>query len=319
MTNKHKTEWKAVAARVTGVLVILVGILLAAGLCNATPPDNSVPSIFDPHSTPAESIHHLSYFVLTITGVIFLVVFTLLTYAVVKFRRRAGDVLREPAQVYGSTQIELAWTIIPILIVVVLFLATARVIHAIQDAPKPATAVEVTVIGHQFWWEFRYPGLGVVTANELHIPLSDPARPTPTFLKLLSADTDHSFWVPQLAGKTDLIPNHPNEMWTDPRQAGIYLGQCAQYCGTQHAKMLLRVYVDNPEEFAAWVRAQRQPANQDEKEAAGRHVFETTACLNYRAFRTGPDTPDEPPYSRIRCRGKYSGKSAPLDREPRRH
>src|SRR5260370_34546586 len=104
MTNKHKTEWKAVAARVTGVLVILVGILLAAGLSNATPPDNSVPSIFDPHSTPAGSIHHLSYFVLTITCVIFLVVFTLLTYAVVEVARRAGDGLRQPSQVCWSTR-----------------------------------------------------------------------------------------------------------------------------------------------------------------------------------------------------------------------
>jgi cytochrome c oxidase subunit 2 len=170
------------------------------------------------------------------------------------------------------------------------------VIHAIQDAPKPAEAVEVTAIGHQFWWEFRYPGLGVVTANELHVPVSDPTHPTPTFLKLLSADTDHSFWIPQLAGKTDLIPNHPNGTWFDPRETGLFLGQCAQYCGTQHAKMLLRVYVDTPKDFNAWVRAQQQSANQDEKEAAGRHVFESTACLNCHAIggtngtgRFGPD------------------------------
>src|SRR5208282_639861 len=205
---------------------------------------------------------------------------TLLTYAIAKFRNKAGDAQREPAQVYGSTQIELAWTVIPILIVVVLFLATARVIHAIQDAQEPAAAVDVTVIGHQFWWEFRYPKLGIVTANELHIPVSDPAHPTPAFLKLLSADTDHSFWVPQLAGKTDLIPNRMNETWLDPHRTGLFLGQCAQYCGTQHAKMLLRVYVDSPAEFAAWVRAQQQPANLDEKEIAGRRVFENTACVN---------------------------------------
>jgi cytochrome c oxidase subunit 2 len=291
MTNKHKTEWKAVAARVTGVLVLLVGVLLAAGLCVASPHDNPVPSIFDPHSPNAASLYHLSNFVLAITGIIFVVVFTLLVYVMVKFRNREVDALREPAQVYGSTQIELAWTVIPILIVVVLFLSTARVIHAIQDAPKPAHAVAVTAIGHQFWWEFRYPELGVVTANELHLPVG-----TPTDLKLLSADTDHSFWIPQLAGKTDLIPNRINEMRMDPQQTGIFLGQCAQYCGTQHAKMLLRVYVDNPEEFATWVSAQRQPANQDEKEAAGRHVFETTACLNCHAVggtngtgRFGPD------------------------------
>ena len=160
----------------------------------------------------------------------------------------------------------------------------------------PATAIEVTAIGHQFWWEFRYPKLGIVTANELHIPLSDAARPTPTFVKLFSADTDHSFWIPQLAGKTDLIPNHPNSMWMEPHSTGVFLGQCAQYCGTQHAKMLLSVFVDRPEDFAVWVRAQQQPAIQDEKVVAGRRIFETTACINCHAIsgtpangRFGPD------------------------------
>jgi cytochrome c oxidase subunit 2 len=130
----------------------------------------------------------------------------------------------------------------------------------------------------------------------LHIPVSAAAHPTPTFLKLLSADTDHSFWIPQLAGKTDLIPNHPNNMWIDPRRTGVYLGQCAQYCGTQHAKMLLRVSVDSEEEFKAWVHAQQQPAVEDESVILGKRVFETTACINCHAIsgtvangRFGPD------------------------------
>jgi cytochrome c oxidase subunit II len=235
-------------------------------------------------------------FVLTVTGIIFAVVFTLLVYSISKFRARSADANSEPAQVYGSTQIELAWTIIPVLIVVVLFLATARVLHAIQDAPMPTSAVEVTVIGHQFWWEYRYPRLGVVTANELHIPVSDPAHPTPTSLQLLSADTDHSFWIPELAGKTDLVPNHPNQMWMDPQRTGTFLGQCAQYCGTQHAKMLLRVSVDSPEDFDAWVREQQRPAVADERVAVGKRVFETTACINCHTIngtvangRFGPD------------------------------
>jgi cytochrome c oxidase subunit 2 len=261
-------------------------------------PDSPLSStnIFAPASTPAKTIFGLSMFVLTIAAVIFVVVAGLLVYSAVKFRGRAADAGREPAQVYGSTQIELAWTVIPVLIVAVLFLATARVIHAIQDAPKPAAALDVTVIGHQFWWEFRYPKFGIVTANELHIPASDPAHPTPTFLKLLSADTDHSFWVPELSGKTDLIPNRVNEMWLDPPRPGIYLGQCAQYCGTQHAKMLLRVSVDRPADFDAWVQAQKQTAVEDEKVIAGKRVFETTACINCHAVsgtaangRFGPD------------------------------
>jgi cytochrome c oxidase subunit II len=242
-------------------------------------------NIFAPASTPAASIVQLSTFVLAITAVIFIVVATLLAYSIVKFRATPANAGREPAQVYGSTQIELAWTIVPVLIVVVLFAATARVIHAIQDAPKPPTAVDVTVIGHQFWWEYRYPSLGIVTANELHIPVSDASRPRPTFLKLLSADTDHSFWIPQLAGKTDLIPNRVNALWMDPQRTGIFLGQCAQYCGTQHAKMLQRVSVDTPDEFDAWVHAQQQAAAQDESAAAGKRVFETTACINCHTIR----------------------------------
>ena len=252
-------------------------------------------NIFAPASTPAQSILQLSQFVLAITAAIFLVVFSLLSYAVVKFRRRSANDEREPVQVYGSNQVELAWTVIPVLIVVVLFLATVRVIGGIQKVERPGNAIEVTVIGHQFWWEYRYPSLGVVTANELHIPVSDPVRPRPAFLTLLSADTDHSFWVPRLAGKMDLIPNHPNSMWIDPRETGLFLGQCAQYCGTQHAKMLLRVYVQTQDEFARWVREQKRPAQVSDV-SEGRNVFERTACINCHAVagtaavgRFGPD------------------------------
>jgi cytochrome c oxidase subunit II len=240
-------------------------------------------NIFAPASTPAQSIFDLSVFVLEVTAAIFIVVFSLLAYAVVRFRKRTTTDGREPAQVYGSSQLELAWTVIPVLIVVVLFLAAARVIASIQNAVRPSNAIQVTVIGHQFWWEYRYPGLKVVTANELHIPVSDPAHPTPTFLTLLSADTDHSFWVPRLAGKTDLIPNHPNSMWMDPHETGLYLGQCAQYCGTQHALMLLRVYVDSREDFDRWIREQSQPAHVNSKVSEGQRIFETTACVNCHA------------------------------------
>ena len=272
---------------------LLFCCMTAAAAADAASPGTNV---FAPQSTTARSILHLSTFVLTVTGLIFLVVFTLLVYSISKFRAKSAAENSEPAQVYGSTQIELAWTIIPVLIVVVLFMATARVLHAMQDAPESTNAVDVTVIGHQFWWEYRYPQLGVVTANELHIPVSDPAHPTPTFLQLLSADTDHSFWIPELAGKTDLVPNHPNRMWMDPEHTGTFLGQCAQYCGTQHAKMLLRVSVDTPADFAEWIREQQRPAVADERVAAGRRVFETTACINCHAIngtvasgRFGPD------------------------------
>ena len=290
-------QTRNVASKAAGIAVLFAGFLLAAKLCIGAPANHSqIPSIFRPDSTPADSIFHLSVLVLAITGLIFLAVFGLLVYSVTKYRRRRGDNGHEPPQVYGSNQVELAWTVIPVLVVLVLFLATARVIHSIQDAPEPPGTIEVTALGHQFWWEFRYPALGVVTANELHVPVSDPSHPSPTFLTLLSADTDHSFWVPRLAGKTDLIPNHVNHMWIDPHETGVYLGQCAQYCGTQHAKMLLRVYVDSQEQFHQWVQQERESAETDGAVEQGRRVFETTACMNCHTVsgttadgRFGPD------------------------------
>ncbi len=216
----------------------------------------------------------------------------------VRFRRRPGDDDSEPPQIYGSQQVEVAWTVIPVLIVIVLGLTTARTVYQIQDRAKPEGALEVTVIGRQWWWELRYPALGIVTANELHVPVSDGAHPAPTFLTLLSADVAHSFWVPRLAGKTDLIPNKVNRTWIDPRRPGLYLGQCAEFCGTQHAKMLLRVVVHTREDFDRWVESQRAGAvvASDGAARAGRRVFETTACLNCHTVegtvgngRYGPD------------------------------
>jgi cytochrome c oxidase subunit 2 len=292
--NSHSGN---LASWIKWALIVSAGYLLVAlpVFGNSQDPAQT-PNIFKPQSTPAHSIFHLSLFVLSICAAIFVTVFSLLTYSVIKFRKRANDDGREPPPIYGSNQIELAWTVIPALIVLVLFLATTRVIHGIQQAKKPAGAIEVVAIGHQFWWEFRYPDLGVVTANELHVPASDPAHPTPTFITLLSADTDHSFWVPRLAGKTDLIPNRENHMWMDPNEPGIYIGQCAQYCGTQHAKMLLRVYVDSPDKFKKWIQEQSKPAGVNDAAQEGRRVFETTACINCHAVsgtvadgRFGPD------------------------------
>jgi cytochrome c oxidase subunit II len=260
------------------IATVLIGLSKAAVAGTGGGP--AAPSIFNPASTPAHAIYHLSLFVMAICLGIFLVVFSLIVYAAVKFRSRGSDDGSEPPQIYGSNQLELAWTVIPILIVVVLFLAAARVIHAVEDARFPPDAIEVKAVGHQFWWEFQYPGYGFITANELHVPVSEAGHPTPTHIILLSADTDHSFWVPQLAGKTDLIPNHKNEMWIDPHEVGTYVGQCAQYCGVQHAKMLLLVMVQSPEDFQRWVQQQKAPATVSDQVAGGRRVFEANACVN---------------------------------------
>ena len=274
----------------------LAALALVSSNLSAAAETSLVPNIFAPESVPARSIHQLSIFTLAITGGIFVVVFGLIAYAAIRFRRRANDDGSEPPQVYGSNPVEVAWTIVPLVIVAVLALATARVIQEVQNAPRPASALDVQVIGHQWWWEIRYPKFGIVTANELHVLVSDARKRAPTFLELRSADVAHSFWVPRLAGKTDLIPNRVNHMWIEPTRTGLFVGQCAEYCGTQHAKMLLRVYVHTPEDFERWVNEQKALAVGDPQVAAGRLVFEKTACINCHTLngtigngRFGPD------------------------------
>jgi cytochrome c oxidase subunit II len=274
-----------------GMIWLTVPLSLAAAV-----DPSLVPSIFKPESTPAYATNELSHFVLATTAGIFAVVFALIAYVIIRFRRRSNDDDTEPPQVYGSNPVEVAWTTVPFLIVLVLALTTARVIQEIQDPAKPKGALEVQVVGHQWWWEIRYPKLGIVTANELHVPVSGRDKRTPTFLDLCSADVVHSFWVPRLSGKTDLIPNRTNTMWIEPNRTGLFVGQCAKYCGTEHALMLLRVYVHTPEDFEAWVNEQRALSAAKPEVAAGRLVFERTACLNCHTLngtigdgRFGPD------------------------------
>jgi cytochrome c oxidase subunit 2 len=225
-------------------------------------------------------VRDLSLLVLAICATIFLIVGGLLAYTVIRFRRRPNDDGGEPPQIYGSNQIELAWTVLPMLIVFVLVLVTARTIADVQNTPQPPDALKIRIVGHQWWWEIHYPDLGIVTANELHLPVSDPAKRKLTFLKLESADVAHSFWVPQLAGKTDAIPNRVNLMWVEPKQTGTYLGNCAEYCGTEHARMLIRVIVHTPEEFENWAAHQRKPALDDSQARQGREIFLSTSCVN---------------------------------------
>ena len=245
----------------------------------------SAPDVFAPVSTPAHAIATVAWFAIAVCAGIALIVGGLLTYSVIRFRARRGDDDREPPQVYGSNPIEFAWTVVPLLIVFVLILTTARTIYTVQAAVPPPGAIKVRVIGHQWWWEVRYPDLKIVTANEVHVPVSDRHNPTPTFFDLESADVAHSFWVPRLAGKTDLIPNRKNTMWIAPREPGTYLGQCAEFCGTEHALMLLRVVVEPRAQWEQWVASQRTAVAQAPDASRGRQVFESTACVNCHTVR----------------------------------
>jgi cytochrome c oxidase subunit 2 len=274
-----------VLRRVGFLCALVVALPAFAAAANGQGP---TPNMFAPVSTPAFAIREIAYFVLGITGVIFLIVGGMIVYTIVRFRRRAADRPSEPPQVYGSMRIELAWTVVPFLIVTVLFLVTARYIWSIENRSQPPSALEVTIVGNQWWWEIRYPKLGVVTANELHVPVSDPGSPTPTFVTLESVDVIHSFWVPQLAGKMDVIPNKTNRMWIEPRTPGTYVGQCAEFCGLQHGLMLLVVVVHPRDEFERWVAAQQAPARDDPAARAGRELFASLACINCHTVRGTP-------------------------------
>ena len=269
------------------------GFLLLAAADSAT--QNA--SIFSPASPPAQSIHNLAILIFAITGFIFLVVEAVLFYSVFRFRRKKSDVATEPPQVYGSMPIEIAWTAAPLLIVVVITLVSTRTLWDVDvDPPQPKQGDEtlfVTVVGRQWWWEYRYEQYNgqrqsFVTANELHVPLSEAGSPRPVYLTLKSADVYHSFWVPRLAGKTALVPGRINSMWFQAEQPGLFVGQCAEYCGTQHANMLQRVVVDSPQEFKKWLDNQSRPAVEDPAQADGKAMFLSLSCVNCHRIRGTP-------------------------------
>lgn len=255
-------------------------------------------SILEPVSPPGESIRRLLYFVLAVVGVIFLLVEGVLIYSLLRFRRGKGEGdAAEPPQIYGSAPIEIAWTVAPTLVVFLLLLLIIRTVNEVRaTVPEPAPgdgALHVTVIGRQWWWEYVYTAydgerMEVFVANELHVPAGSDGVARPVYLTLQSDDVCHSFWVPRLAGKTDLIPGKTNTLWFQTSQPGLYLGQCAEYCGTQHAKMLLRVYVDPPDEFRAWLDNQRKPAVDDPSVRAGREAFLAQSCVNCHRVRGTP-------------------------------
>ncbi len=264
-------------------------ILLAAG---AGSTENL--SIFDPAAPPADYIRSLSLMIFAITGLIFLLVEGILFYSVIRFRRTAAGVTTEPPQVYGSKPIEIAWTAAPTLVVFLLVLVLARTLWEVKvtpPAPKENdNALFVTVIGRQWWWEYVYDHyngkpLGFATANELHIPAGDKDQARPVYLTLKSADVCHSYWVPRLAGKTDLIPGRVNHLWFQSDRPDTYFGQCAEYCGTQHANMLLRVVVEPRVEFERWLEHESATAVEDAAVAEGKSAFMAQSCVNCHRVR----------------------------------
>jgi cytochrome c oxidase subunit II len=260
---------------------ILAVIAASPGTAVAQSADQLRPiqNIFEPLSKPAELLNDTARLVLLICLIIFLVVGGLLLYSVWRYRRKAGDDdTEEPSQVYGSNAIELAWTIPPILIVIVLILITARTVGEVNAIHSTKDTIQLRVVGHRFWWELQYPAYGVIAANEIHVPVSYLSTPRPIQMTLDSADVVHGWWVPQLNGKRWVVPNHQNTMWIQPTSLGTYLGNCTVYCGEQHANMLIRVVVEPPEDFDKWIAAQKAPAANDPSIEQGKKEFIENSC-----------------------------------------
>ncbi len=246
--------------------------------------------VFDPKSAQAEGISTLFLGILLIAFLIVLLVSGLIIYAGIKFRQK-GDDKTEPRQVSGSLRMEIAWTAAPAIILIAVFIPTVMVMNQADPSIPKNLNSQVEIIGHQFWWEYQLPQEKVslpdgkqgpvILANELHIPVG-----APLYAGLESGDVNHNFWVPQLSRKIDLIKGQRNHLMLGGNVPGLYKGACAEYCGTQHAWMLLSVRVDPPDQYQAWLQQQKAvPAPPtDPKLAHGQQVFLNNTCVNCHAI-----------------------------------
>ena len=226
-------------------LLLLAALPLAQGAAAA--------SIFNPHSPSGSSIATLFWIVFGIAAVIFVIVEVALITFTIRYRRR-GDEAGEPRQIFGKRRLELRWTGIPALTLAIVFGIMVVTMRGVEAGPvNDPNTLTIEVIGHQWWWEYRYPNQHFVTANELHLPAGQPVH-----LLLTSADVIHDFWVPELGRKMDMIPGQTNDLWVRVDTPNVYTGSCAEYCGLQHAGMRLRVVAETPDSFAAWVAGQQR-------------------------------------------------------------
>jgi cytochrome c oxidase subunit 2 len=234
--------------------LLLCSCLLLFSILFAACGENS-PSILDTHGPIADSEGTVFWVILGIATFVFLAVEGALIFSIARYRERPD--MGHPRQIHGSTKLELLWTVIPTIFLVVILVFTIRGLLQVAPESEPADAnkVTVTAIGHQWWWEFYYPKYGISTADTLEIPTN-----TVVHVDLFSNNVIHSFWVPQLTGKTDVVPGHNNAKWFKANDPGTYEGICAEYCGTQHANMKFNVKAVDPNTYMTWIHTQQQAA-----------------------------------------------------------
>jgi len=233
-----------------------LGIMAVAVLALAACADSYPNTTFTPHSELGRAIDAIWDRLLLLGTIVFVLVEAALLFVVFRYRRRPTD-SGKPPQTHGNSVLEIIWTLIPAFILLFIAVPTVRTIFQTQSKAV-AGALEIQVIGHQWWWEFRYPEYNIVTANEIYIPTGRTVN-----FKMTSVDVIHSFWIPQLAGKRDAIANHTNYIWFTPDSsmtAAVWNGFCTEYCGSSHAKMRFRVFTVKPDQFASWVAGQQRPA-----------------------------------------------------------
>lgn len=244
------------------------------------------PNILNPHGYVALTEANLFWFILIIATTIFVLVMGFFLYSIIRFRARPG--MPEPAQGHGNSVLELVWTIVP---TIVLMGVLATTLYTLLDGIQQPTGVKtitVTAIGHQWWWEFQYPDQHITTADELHVPIN-----TVIHVNLVSDNVIHSFWIPDLAGKTDVIPGHDNYMWFKSDTLGAYRGECSEFCGTQHANMNFEVVVDSQSTYDAWIANQQTLAAKPTSALAiaGAQYFASSQCLSCHVISVNSATP----------------------------
>lgn len=269
------------------------------------------PSFLNPASSIAEHEAKLYNNILIMALVVFVFVEIGLIWVLIRDRKQKGDNTL-PKQIYGNTKLEITWTAIPVLVTVVLFAMTVQTMKSVAAPEAAAADINLHVIGHRWWWEFDYTDLGIKTANELHIPVGATVQ-----LTLDSVDVIHSFWVPQLSGKTDVVPGQTNHMWLTADQTGKFLGQCAEFCGTEHAMMRINVVVDSQEDFNAWVADQQKaaPQPQTEAEQAGYKLISTLCASCHSLDPAEPEAKVGPNLAHLYSRSTFAGATYDLNEE----
>jgi len=280
------SPWGAAPARLWSVALAAAPLLLAA--CGSKEHLRQYPqTTFYPTTQYARTTDGLFMLSLVLGVAVGVAVLGIMVYFLWRYRYRPGA--PEPKQIHGNTRLEVAWTLIPAVILACIAVPTVRAIFNTQPEP-PADALTVEVVGKQWWWEFRYPqpnGDTVVTANEIHVPVGRTVH-----LLLKSDNVLHSFWVPQMGGKRDLITNRVNHLIFKPEQTGVYFGQCAEFCGESHALMRMRMIAHTPQGFQNWLTSEAAPSAQplpsDSAVALGKQIVTTGACVGCHTIRGTP-------------------------------